>query len=143
MVAQPGHERLMSLPDITQAGMHGGVKTLHAGRAASSAKPAEPGVAPADAQAAPAIPPMPPGWKPGDAVPDAEPVAAAPSLAAPAPSWEAVTAGPAAAAGAGRPPPPPPPPPPVPNSAFDFILNPDLEEVEEAYSSDEAYSDDA
>ncbi|KAK9831934.1 hypothetical protein WJX81_001133 [Elliptochloris bilobata] len=57
---------------------------------------------------------------------------AAATKAAPSGAAAAVEAAPRRAA----------PPPPAPNSAFDFILNPDLEEVEEAFSSDEEYSDD-
>ena len=120
--------------------------------AAATKPPGEAGAAAPAADAA-ALPQMPPGWKPGDAVPDLPahpPVLQAqaatlrnPAVAAAAPSWDAVTAAPAAAGRAESAPPRPAAPPPAPNSAFDFILNPDLEEVEEAYSSDEEYSDDA
>ena len=114
---------------------------------AASAKAAPPAgaAAAAPAAAAAAMPPMPPGWKPGDAIPDAyagQGAGPAPGAAQAAPSWDAITAAPAAAK-APAPAPLAPPPPPAPSSAFDFILNPDLEEVEEAFSSDEEYSDDA
>lgn len=69
------------------------------------------------------LPPMPPGWKPGDELPE---IAKIGSALGELPD-QAPKEGAAAPKTSAR----------VLPSAFDFILNPDYEEVEEDYSSDE------
>jgi hypothetical protein len=70
------------------------------------------------------LPPMPPGWKPGDELPEIASIATAPTHRRRAEEPEDV-----------------PRPSRTLPSAFDFILNPDMEEVEEDYSSDEEDED--
>ncbi|KAK9811447.1 hypothetical protein WJX72_004005 [[Myrmecia] bisecta] len=97
------------------------------------------------------LPPMPPGWKPGDPLPGLQPSKPAAEAAAAAvqpqqPSAAAAKQDPEQAikptpAGAAKVAAPQPLPQPA-SDLFSFILNPDLEEAEEDYSSDEEYSDD-
>ena len=86
------------------------------------------------------IPPMPLGWKPGDSVPDIPPMPAGWRVGDPVPgSTRTVSQSPVASQAAEKVAPQQQPAP-LP-SAFDFILNPDLEEADEDFSSDEDLSD--
>ncbi|BDA44982.1 probable mediator of RNA polymerase II transcription subunit 4 at C-terminar half [Coccomyxa sp. Obi] len=69
------------------------------------------------------LPPMPPGWKPGDPIPGAELKGGQASVSDPSKQKDQQPKAPA---------------PPSANAAFDFILNPDWEAVEEDFSEDES-----
>eukprot|EP00884_Botryococcus_braunii_P012964 jgi/Botrbrau1/21669/Bobra.43_1s0067.2 len=91
------------------------------------------------------LPPMPPGWKPGDPLPDLPGLPPMPAGWKPGDELPEIasisTASPLPKRAVEEPQVAPRPSRTLP-SAFDFILNPDLEEVEEDYSSDEEEDED-
>jgi hypothetical protein len=95
----------------------------------------------------PELPPRPPGWKPGDPLPDLPDLPPMPAGWKPGNELPGIAEigtpakAPKEAPGKAPKEATVPPAPEGVRSAFDFLLNPDLQEVEEDYSSDE-YTDD-